>query len=579
MILSLSLWGQEEKIPMDFPCEDCTTEEGLIKELVGEGYFDFSDVEAIAISDQSYSNIAGEGKKVNLTVKTAEDGSTTEIIELTDDLNELIGGFTSSGEGTAEATIHYVTDENCAATLLELKSPIKGSPRRIADYTEDIYIIDLNGDGLDVKILSNFAFSETFTNQVSGFNPIYARNKAPLGEWTKKLLLRGFKKVTTFVASKSPWSIAINVVASYAIGGMIEYWVGDHENVPEAFFAHVIKEGFRGALANLVDAYGEGLAASVITATISYIIKTPFDQFDAQQMILQVAVGTVLNLITTSKNVERLRSVVGNVTTFTKDLIRVPSLIPSFLGNKKLVESWGVTFSSAVIRKNIANLEIVVEFLVKYPTRKNDFKSVFNSLEFHPSDIEKEDFLNSVKIFNSISQINSTETLLNVLRSVRSVNRVADLEEKGIDKFFRGTNIDNNGNLFPGNPNTIANGTSSSTDPIVATIFGIQAKTDFGGSGILVIAKSQNLGNTKLVPPNRRVDLEREVIMDITPTNFYDIKDIEISVSDARRFIKEITGFDLDSNISLSTSNQVLNDAPRMTQQQIEEFYQKALEL
>ncbi len=349
---------------MDFPCEDCTTEEGLIKELVGEGYFDFSDVEAIAISDQSYSNIAGEGKKVSLTVKTAEDGSTTEIIELTDDLNELIGGFTSSGEGTAEATIHYVTDENCAATLLELKSPIKGSPRRIADYTEDIYIIDLNGDGQDVKILSNFAFSETFTNQVSGFNPIYARNKAPLGEWTKKLLLRGFKKVTTFVASKSPWSIAINVVASYAIGGMIEYWVGDHENVPEAFFAHVIKEGFRGALANLVDAYGEGLASSVITATISYIIKTPFDQFDAQQMILQVAIGTVLNLITTSKNVERLRSVVGNVTTFTRDLIRVPSLISVFMRNKKLVKAWGGLFKAPdFIRRSEMILEKANELL------------------------------------------------------------------------------------------------------------------------------------------------------------------------------------------------------------------------
>ena len=218
-------------------------------------------------------------------------------------------------------------------------------------------------------------------------------------------------------------------------------------------------------------------------------------------------------------------------------------------------------------------------YLGKYPARKNDFKSVFNDIEFHPSDIEKEDFLNSINIFNSISQINSTETLLNVLRNVRSVNRVVDLEDKGIDKFFRGTNVDSNGGLFPGNPNTIANGTSSSIDPIVATIFGIQAKTDFGGSGVLIIARSQNLGNTRLVPPNRRVDLEREVIMDLTPNNFYDMRDIEVSVSDARRLIKEITGFDLDSSISLGTSNQVLNDAPRMTQQQIEEFYQRALEL
>ncbi len=365
MILSLSLWGQEEKIPMDFPCEDCTTEEGLIKELVGEGYFDFSDVEAIAISDQSYSNIAGEGKKVSLTVKTAEDGSATEIIELTDDLNELIGGFTSSGEGTTEATIHYVTDENCAATLLELKAPTKGSPRRIADYTEDIYIIDLNGDGLDVKILSNFAFSEAFSNRVSGFSPIYARNKAPLGEWTKKLLLRGFKKVTTFVTSKNPWSIAINVIASYGIGGMIEYWVGDYEEgikgVGEAFYTHVIKEGFRGALANLVDAYGEGLLSSTITAIISYVIKTPFKDFSAQDLIIQVAVGTILNLITTERNVERLKTIVSNIDNLVFDLIN-PDFLVTLLNNKSFIRAYG-KIANTGLRTNFTWLERILRWL------------------------------------------------------------------------------------------------------------------------------------------------------------------------------------------------------------------------
>lgn len=113
----------------------------------------------------------------------------------------------------------------------------------------------------------------------------------------------------------------------------------------------------------MVGAYGEGLASTVITTVISYIIKTPFDQFDAKVMIIEVAVGTVLGLITTNKNGERLGKVVGNVTRFTKDLIKSPNLIAAFLENNRLVKVWKILDDGGtILRRNIVVLD-KIEFL------------------------------------------------------------------------------------------------------------------------------------------------------------------------------------------------------------------------
>jgi hypothetical protein len=235
--------------------------------------------------------------------------------------------------------------------------------------------------------------------------------------------------------------------------------------------------------------------------------------------------------------------------------------------------------ANTAFRSKINNLEAIDGFFAKYPSRIDEFKSVLNDVDLHPSLLDKEAFLTSIKIFDDIPSITNTSQLIDVLTNVRSVHRVSDLEAKGLNKFFRGTNVDANGVPYPGNPNTIANGTSTSSDPIVATIFGIEARTEFGGSGKLLLYQPANLGSTKLKPPNYRVELEREIIMDVTPTNIYGMKDFEIDVDDARSIIQQITWHNLDSSIPSSFSTQALQDAPRMTPAQVDQFYQMASEL
>ncbi len=106
-----------------------------------------------------------------------------------------------------------------------------------------------------------------------------------------------------------------------------------------------------------------------------------------------------------------------------------------------------------------------------------------------------------------------------------------------------------------------------------------EARTEFGGSGKLLLYQPSNLGSMKLKPPNYRVELEREIIMDVTPTNIYGMKDFEIDVDDARSIIQQITGRNLDSRILSTESTQALRDTPRMTPEPINQFYQMASEL
>jgi hypothetical protein len=242
-----------------------------------------------------------------------------------------------------------------------------------------------------------------------------------------------------------------------------------------------------------------------------------------------------------------------------------------------MVRAWEAL--PAQLRTNVGHLETTSKFRTDYPDRFDDFLDELNDLSVNPDIASKEIFLNSVKEFEAVTLIENSGDLFQALRNARNVNRVSDLESKGVSHFFRGTNLDSGGNLYPGNPNTIANGTSTSTDPIVATIFGIEAKTEFGGSGILTIARSESIGSVNLKPPNFRVELEREVIMDLTPSDFYQAKDIEITVDQARALIRQIKGYELDSSISSAFSRQALEDAPRMDPSEITQFYNLAEQL
>jgi hypothetical protein len=159
---------------------------------------------------------------------------------------------------------------------------------------------------------------------------------------------------------------------------------------------------------------------------------------------------------------------------------------------------------------------------------------------------------------------------------------MAELEQKGIKALFRGVTRRKTDNwLYPGNPNSIANGISTSTDPIVATLFAIESATDnptFKGS--VQCGMPKDLLNLALTAPNRRWDKELEAIINAPATSFANLAKIEISVDDARKLVKEVFGRDLPNRISSSDVENVrylTETLPKSSLEKSFEFYVKSI--
>ena len=194
--------------------------------------------------------------------------------------------------------------------------------------------------------------------------------------------------------------------------------------------------------------------------------------------------------------------------------------------------------------------------------------------------MDPEGVLQSIKRFREISSVNNTSDLLEVLRNVTGVNTVFQIEQKGVKSFFRGTTRSKaDGSLFPGNPNTQTGGLSTSTDPVRGTIFAIESATaNPNFNGVLQMGLPADLGDLKLVGPNRRVDIELEVIMKTAADEFSNLAKVEIPVSEARNLVKEIFDIDLPSSIDRNLSDDLLNNSPISDLDKSLEFYQRAIE-
>jgi hypothetical protein len=175
----------------------------------------------------------------------------------------------------------------------------------------------------------------------------------------------------------------------------------------------------------------------------------------------------------------------------------------------------------------------------------------------------------------------SVDELKVFLDKITDATTIAQLEENGIKALFRGTTRNSEGILFPGNPNTIANGIPTSTDPLVATIYAVESATEYGVRGVVQIALLDNLNGLKLLAPSRRVQYELEVILNTSADNFSKTSIIEISVDDACRLIKEIYGKNIPSKIYKNSFDNAVNmtrDLEHSTLEQAYNFYQKAIQ-
>ncbi|PXY42533.1 hypothetical protein DMB65_00455 [Flavobacterium cheongpyeongense] len=194
---------------------------------------------------------------------------------------------------------------------------------------------------------------------------------------------------------------------------------------------------------------------------------------------------------------------------------------------------------------------------------------------------ESDDIARAIKFkeANNYGKITSTDELIAFLDNVNELTTVTQLEEKGIKSFFRGTTrnkIDNS--LFPGSTNAQIGGMSASTDPVKSTIFSIESATQYGGSkGVLQMGLPIDLKNITLSAPNRRVDIELEIIFNTSAENFAKTSKIEISVENARKVVKEVFGIDLPSSLTRDSADHLLRTLPASSLDKSLEFYQKAI--
>lgn len=139
------------------------------------------------------------------------------------------------------------------------------------------------------------------------------------------------------------------------------------------------------------------------------------------------------------------------------------------------------------------------------------------------------------------------------------------VELNGDVLLFRGTS-----NGWAGSPGAQASATSASTDPYIATIFGLEARWQ-GGQAVLQMGSRAELGTYS--KGNWMATQEREVGMAINAHEFAGRASRTIPIDQARAALKKVGMPDLPHSINLRTERSDLIDlAPKMTPEQIAEF-------
>jgi hypothetical protein len=250
--------------------------------------------------------------------------------------------------------------------------------------------------------------------------------------------------------------------------------------------------------------------------------------------------------------------------------------ISFFCGYEGLIQSWKILNETGIdgLVGKIDNIEIVYVFLKSRPDGIEDLVKALKDT-YSPGDL-----LQSIKRFDEISKIKNTDELIEVLSNVTDANTIYQLEQKGVKSFFRGTTRSKvDGSLFTGNPNSQLGGISTSTDPVRGTIFAIESATaNPSFKGVLQMGLPSDLGELKLVSPNRRVKIELEAIIKTSADDFSNLSKVEISVEDARKLVKEVYDIDLPNRIDSGLSRELLETLNVSSLEKSFEFYQKAIQ-
>nr|WP_238691736.1 LysM domain-containing protein [Xanthomonas arboricola] len=146
------------------------------------------------------------------------------------------------------------------------------------------------------------------------------------------------------------------------------------------------------------------------------------------------------------------------------------------------------------------------------------------------------------------------------------------IETLGDVQLFRGTTQG-----FPGNPVLQQLGiTPASTDPLVATVFALEGKA-IGGDAVILTGGMRRFGAGDIEVGNIRSSLEREVQVNMRPSQFEALAPNSIPVDTARKVLSDMGVANLPPTITGShQATQILETTSRLTPAQIQEFLTRA---
>lgn len=192
-------------------------------------------------------------------------------------------------------------------------------------------------------------------------------------------------------------------------------------------------------------------------------------------------------------------------------------------------------------------------------------------------DIETELYYNRFRYYNSESGLYISKDPIGLKGGKGQYSYVKDTNIKidtiglseSIGDLFRGTTEG-----FPGSESLQRIGiTPASTDPRVATIFAEVASKN--GNPVVHIASPSDLAGVEISPGNYLAEFEKEVAVELTPSEFANKASATIPADEARSILQGM-GHDLPRGVTNQNLSQTLKDLPPMHPDEIERFANQA---
>ncbi|HEX8150503.1 MAG TPA: PKD domain-containing protein [Pyrinomonadaceae bacterium] len=137
--------------------------------------------------------------------------------------------------------------------------------------------------------------------------------------------------------------------------------------------------------------------------------------------------------------------------------------------------------------------------------------------------------------------------------------------------FFRGTTVG-----WAGSAGMQALGnTSTSTNPAISHIFAAESAT-LGGEGVIHVASQLDLQGVRIGAGNVRAGLEKEIVLEMLPTEFATRASTSITLEQSRDILKGM-GIDVPARVfGKADADALIASMPHMTQEQVAEYVRQA---